>query len=123
MDTKAKKISTLSYSLFSIMLTLYLAFEQDYIISSMFFLFSILFVIIYVALTKNDINKHKIIENNSKHLSLNVGFMITWLIIYVIDLKNNFAAFEHLQYLLIGGTIFVMFSYIIKFTRKNKSLM
>lgn len=117
MNTKAKKISSLSFAIFTVLLSLYLIYQKEYVISSAFILYGIFFISIFIVLSKNNLSFQKTIENNSKHYALNVGFMVCWLIIYIIDLKNNFAAFEHIQSILIGATTIILFTYIYKLFR------
>ncbi len=103
-----KQISSLTYCIFSILFSIYFLYIKSFLLSSVFLIYSILFVSIYVrTIRKSDKFELKFNENH-KHYLLSLGFMLTWLILYIIDLKSFFTAFEHISYLLLGATFLVI---------------
>lgn len=119
MNSTRLKINSLAYSIFSILFVFYFAYINSFLLSSIFVIYAILFVSMYILSLKNiDRLVFKFKEYN-KHYLLSIGFMLTWLIIYIIDIKSLFSAFDHLQYILLGATTFVVSSLYYKLIVKQ----
>lgn len=108
MNSTRLKINSLAYSIFSILFVFYFAYINTYLISAVFLIYAILFVSIYIISLKNVDTLEVRINENYKHYLLNLGFMLCWLIIFIIDLKSIFSAYELVQYLLAFSTSLVI---------------
>lgn len=62
----------------------------------------------YIKSSRNAEKFELIYNQNIKHYLLSIGFMVTWIIIFIVDLKNNFSAFEYLIDIIMGATIIVV---------------
>jgi hypothetical protein len=108
MSTDTKKINILTYSIFTVLFSLYFLYIKSYLLASVFLMYSFLFISIYIKKTKQLDKFDSVLNQNHKIYLLNLGFMISWLIIYIIDLNSIFEAFELVQYLLLGATSYAI---------------
>lgn len=102
------KINSLTYSIFTLLFSLYFAYLNNYLISAVFLIYAILFVSIYVISLKSTEFLAIRIKENYKHYLLNLGFMLCWLVIFIVDLKSIYSAYSFLQYLLAMSTFIVI---------------
>lgn len=100
MSGSSIKINSLTYSIFTLLFTVYFAYLNTYLISAVFLIYAILFVSIYIISLKSIDRLEIRIKENYKHYLLNLGFMLCWLVIFIVDLKSIFSAYEFIQYLL-----------------------
>lgn len=108
MSASSIKINSLTYSIFTILFTVYFAYLNAFLLSSVFLIYATLFVSIYIISLKNIDRLEIRIKENYKHYLLNLGFMLCWLVIFIIDLKSIFSAYEFLQYLIAISTSLVI---------------
>lgn len=102
------KIKNLTYSIFSIFFAFYFIYIKAIAFSSAFIIYSVLFISMYIKSSRNAEKFELIYNQNIKHYLLSIGFMVTWIIIFIVDLKNNFSAFEYLIDIIMGATIIIV---------------
>jgi hypothetical protein len=108
MSPETKKINILTYSIFTVLFSLYFVYLKSYLLSSVFLVYSVLFISLYIKKIKHREKFDLIFSENHKLYLLNLGFMLSWLIIYIIDLKSFITAFELIEYSLLGATSLVV---------------
>lgn len=119
MSSSNKQISILTYCIFTILFSAYFLYIHSYLLSSIFLIYSVLFISIYKKKIKKSEKFESKFELYYNHYLLSLGFMITWLIQFIIDLQSFFAAYNELLYMLFAATTIVIISLYFKLFIKN----
>lgn len=108
MKSQAIKIKSLTYSIFSVFFVLYFLYIGEYKYSSVFILYSIFFISMLISNSRNSELLQKKLVTNAKHYLLNIGLLISWVIMFIIDLESINQAFVYIHYFLFAATTIVL---------------